>query len=68
MFFNEDFSQKIFSEWKPNMADIVCFLFQVEIKKNCYLNCCQGDYFGPCSTDGVAPDQLTIPLNKLPFS
>ena len=53
------------------MVDIACkkwFLFQVEIKTNCYWNCCQRDCFGPCTTDWATPDQLTIPLNKLPCS
>ena len=51
------------------MANIVCkncFLFQVDIQKNCYWNCCQRDCFGPCTMDRAAPDQLSIPLNKLP--
>ena len=40
------------------------FFFQVEIKKN---NCCQKDCFGPCITYRTAPNQLKIPLNKLPW-
>ena len=47
------------------MAKIVCrncFLFQVEIKKNCDWNCCQRDCFRPCTPDRATTDQLTIPL------
>ena len=33
-----------------------------------YWNCCQMDCFGCYTTDRAAPDQLTIPLNKLPWS
>ena len=39
-----------------------CFLFQVEIKKNCDWNCCQRDCFRPCTPDRATTDQLTIPL------
>ena len=57
------FSQNGFlnGNWKPYMANIVLksvFLFQVEIKKNCLQVL--------CTTDRAAPDQMTIPLNKLP--
>ena len=53
------------------MANIVCkncFLFQVDVKKYCAETVVKGTSIWSLLTDGVIPDQLAIPLNKLPCS
>ena len=70
-FFTQDFFQKLFTEWKPYMANVFCkkmlLFFQVEIEKNCYKNLwSKGLFLVLRSTDQATPDQLKIPLDKLP--
>ena len=46
-----------------------CFCLKLKLRKaNMYLlKLCQKDCYGSYTTDQDAPDQLTIPLDKLPW-
>ena len=51
------------------IAEIFCkrvFLFQVEIEKN-ITKICSAKEFVLCTTDQTTPNQVTIPLSKLPW-
>ena len=70
-YFIHDFLKKLFSYWKPYMANIVWkkrVLFQVDTKKIVSKTCCVQDLQSFVPQIEPTTTQMTIPSNKLPCS